>query len=238
MTNQQANLPATIEQHQDKFLSLMDNPEKFEQAKNLFISQVNANPKLASASPASLIGCFKEIVQYDLSLKSKNVCHIVPYSGSATLQLGYRGFEQIAYKHGVKHINKQVVYADDNFKIDLANNVVEIHEPGEIRTEFKGVYCVATMKTGESLAVYFTKAQIDEKRKRSKSQQYWSNGFSAMALKTAIIALCKRLPDFNHDFINADYEDIGKKDFNLDTRETILEAESASIFDDETENAE
>jgi recombination protein RecT len=225
-----SNLPAVMEsmnKANDALLTLAENPKKLEQTKLLFLSAIKANEKLAKCTPESLIACLRDVTQYNLDL-TKNSVNLVPYGGKATLILGYKGYEQIAMRCGSKGIKRDVVFEDDEFEIDLAAGVIVKHKPGNDRSKFKAVYAHTSMENGENYAVYLSEKQIGKKRSQSQSDSYWGEkGYEGMALKTAVIRLCKQLPNFNHDLISGEYQD--KKAVRIEDNQEIIEAETAEL---------
>jgi len=226
----QTNLPALIETNQDKFLAVMENPEKFNRLRSLFESAVNKNPKLASCSPASLMGSLKKLAQYDLDLTDENMAYLVPRKSECSLQVGFRGLQQIFYNKGGKKVFAQTVYSDDEFDIDLDKQVINKHKPGKERKEISGFYGVAVMQNGEQLVHYMTKSQMDEQRKKSMSDNYWENGFIGMSEKTVIRKVLNKVPQAKMTYLDAPETEIGKREFGLMNRAEVLEAESADIF--------
>ena len=236
------NLPALIEQHQDKFLTVMADPEKFNRLRNLFESQISKNPKLATCSPASLMGTLKQLAAYDIDLSAPDVAYLIPYGNECTLQISYLGLIQISMKKGaVKKIYSEVVFDSDEFEIDLSAQEIKKHKPGVERKNIVGVYAVALLANNEQVIAYMAKNQIDEAKNRAKTQQFWKH-YESMARKTIIKKVLKLIPKTNLSDVDKPAVEIGKRDFNLDSSVEILEAESASIFDDEpttdVENAE
>ena len=58
-----------------------------------------------------------------------NHAHIVPYNNVATLQIGYGGFIELAYRSGMTRISANVIYEDDEFEYELAENEYVRHKP-------------------------------------------------------------------------------------------------------------
>ena len=228
-----SNLPAIITEHQNKFLDVMENPEKFERTKNLFISAVNKNPKLASCSPVSLMGCLKKIAQLDIDITSEDMAYLVPYKNEAQVQLSYKALMAIAYNKGAKRIDAQIVYKDDDFDIDLDKGKINIHKPGEKRIEIAGVYGLVELSNGTVLVEYLTHDQIMKAKAKSRGTQFWNAGLEQMSRKTAIKAVLKKIPQSKISYIDAPEVEIGKSEFGLNSSEEIIEIESADIFGNE-----
>ena len=163
------------------------------------------NPKLLECSTRSLIGCIVEAAQLDLMLDS-NLGHAypVPYSGEATLQIGYKGLLTLALRSGfVKDIYAACVYEDDEFDYQLGSTPKIKHKPklGGDRDDGKiiAVYAVARTKEGGSVMDILPLSDIHKHRNHSHTWRKYKSGpwvehFSAMSEKTAIRMLCKKLP--------------------------------------------
>jgi len=235
MNENESNLPAIIESKQDKFLEVMENPEKFDRIKSLFVSQVNANKALKNCSPASLLGCLKKLATYDLDLTDSNMAYLVPYKSEATLQIGYKGLQQIFYNKGGKKVFAETVFEDDAFNIDLDKQQIKEHKPGKLRKEIIGFYAIAIMANGEQVIAYMSKGEMDEQRKQSRGDNYWKNGYRGMAEKTVIRKVLKKVPQSKITYIEASEVEIGKKDFGLLSNAEVIEAETADFFGDAIE---
>ncbi len=231
-----SNLPALVEEHQQKFLEVMENPEKFTRMKSLFISQISANKKLLQCSPASLMGCLKKLATFDLDLTDPNSAFLVPYGNEASLSIGYKGLQQIFYNKGGKKIFAETVFDDDDFEIDLSEQRIVKHIPGPLRKEMIGFYAIAVLENGEQLIRYMSKNEIDQQRKKSRGDNYWKNGYRGMAEKTVIRKVLNKIPQAKINQAVADEVEIGQKDFGLESTEEILEAETQSIFEEEADN--
>ena len=205
-----------IETNKDRFTGVMEKPENFDRLKMSFLSELNKNKKLAECSPASLAGCLMQVSQLGLDIGVVDEAYFVPYKGEATLQVSYKGLIKVAYNTGlVDLIRAEMVYADDDFVYDIGKNVIEKHKPGSSRKEPLGVYAEIKLKTGSSLIAYKTADQIAEARKRSRGDQFWSNGYEAMAKKVAIREAMKLLPKSKVNYIDTEAVNIGKTELGL-----------------------
>jgi recombination protein RecT len=224
-----SNLPQVIDEHQEKFLQVMENPEKFDRMKSLFISQVSANKKLQACSPASLMGALKKLAAYDLDLTDTNSAFLVPFGSEANLQIGYRGLQQIFYNKGGKKVFAETVFEDDDFEINLDEQRIVKHHPGKVRSEIAGFYAVAILSNGEQVIRYMSKTEMDEQRKKSRGDNYWKNGYRGMAEKTVIRKVLSKIPQAKITYIEANEVEIGQKEFGLESNAEIIEAETAEL---------
>lgn len=208
-----------IETNKDRFTGVMEKPENFDRLKMSFLSELNKNKKLADCSPASLAGCLMQVSQLGLDIGVVDEAYFVPYKGEATLQVSYKGLIKVAYNTGlVDLIRAEMVYKDDDFCYDIGKNKIEKHNPGESRKEPVGVYAEIKLKTGSSLIAYKTMDQIAESRKKSRGDQFWTNGFESMAKKVVIREAMKLLPKSKINVVDTEAVEIGKASFGLPSK--------------------
>ena len=167
---------------------------------------VQANPGLARCSIQSLVRSVAEAAQLGFSVDSSlGHAYLVPYKGSAKMIVGYRGFEQLAYRSGlVKRIHADVVFQFDEFEyVEGSETIFRHRRPtlGEPRGEVVGAYATATLDaTVAPLIAVLDLEELHERRARSASWKRkpadspWSTDPVAMYRKTAIRALASRLP--------------------------------------------
>lgn len=167
---------------------------------------VQANPGLARCSIQSLVRSVAEAAQLGFSVDSSlGHAYLVPYKGAAKMIVGYRGFEQLAYRSGlVKRIHADVVFQFDEFEyVEGSETVFRHRRPalGEPRGEVVGAYATATLDP--NVAPLIAVLDLEELHaRRSKSASWkrkpvdspWTTDPVAMYRKTAIRALASRLP--------------------------------------------
>jgi recombination protein RecT len=135
--------------------------------------------------------------------------YFVPFGKQVTFIPGYRGLMKLARNSGlIANIYAQEVYEGDELIIayGLLRDLVHIpafREDNGPKT-LTHVYAVAHYKEpGVPPAfIILTRAQVDETRKRSKTNKDttpWATDYIAMAQKTAIRRLCKWLPQTSEE---------------------------------------
>jgi len=162
----------------------------------------NKNPALMRCTPASIIASVVEAAQLGLSVDGVlGHSYLVPYSGRATLQVGYRGMIHMAYKSGsVERITADVVYEGDMFDYQEGTGAFLHHRrPLDAEEDGRtiGAFALCRLKGASSdLFRVLPLRQIERHRKRSKSGNTgpWKTDYDAMAMKTAIRMLAKLLP--------------------------------------------
>lgn len=155
-------------------------------------------PKLMNCTPVSLFGGVLAAAELRLELAGPTgQAYLVPYKNECQLQIGYKGFVQLAHRSSlVKRITPRVVYQGDQFHIQYGTTQVIVHHPKFPQEgDPVGYYCVAEMVNGGTDFEYMTLEEMAKHRGRfAKSQGIWEAHFDEMAKKTMIRKLAKRLP--------------------------------------------
>ena len=158
-------------------------------------------PRLRECSPMSLLGAVIQASELGLELSSPlGHAYLVPYGKEAVLQIGYRGFMDLAYRSGqVAAMPMRMVHAADRFRVCYGTEDRIEHEPamGD-RGEVTGYYSVLKLRDGGRDFEYMSVAECELHRDRyaanKRSDGPWATHFDAMALKTTLRRLAKRFP--------------------------------------------
>ncbi len=158
--------------------------------------------KLREADRASLYSA----VFYALSMGLEVLpvfghCYFIPFAGEVKLIMGYQGLMELVRRSGkVSTITAVAVHEDDHFEALLGTANRINHEPrntGEARP-LTHTYAVAFYSPTEWQFVVMERHEIETVKARSKGAKKrdspWNTDFERMAIKTAIIRLCKQLP--------------------------------------------
>lgn len=232
---EKTNLPvlpviAKIEERQDNFKNLMENPKKFEILKNKLAAEMRKNPKLQDCDPASIGGALMKAIQLDLDIGETDECYLVPRKGVASFQISYKGLIKIAYQTGfVDVVRSEVVYQDDDFEFDVADQKIVKHKPGHKRDFAIGYYAVVSLKTGKEIVKYFTRSQIDMRKEKSASQNFWKNGYDQMAQKVCVREALKLIPKSKITYIDSNETEIGS-DLGLQTKDDKIKVMDAELL--------
>lgn len=163
------------------------------------LTECGRNPKLLDCTPRSLIGGLIVASQLGLELgPALGQAYLVPFKGNAQLIPGYRGYITLAHRSGqVKRITPETVREKDVFRLVRGTNQSLIHEPHpDCDGQSTGYYAIIELVNGGVDFEYMTKGQAEKHRDRyalSKTGP-WLTEFDAMAEKTCILRLGKRIP--------------------------------------------
>lgn len=161
-----------------------------------------ANPALLKCRPITLFGAVLQSAQLGLELGGPaGQCYLVPFKGSATLLVGYRGFINLAHRSGrVKRISPTVVRAKDHLRVSYGSDRRIEHEPlfteEGLAAPVIAYYTDIELVNGGRDFDVLSLRQAEEHRDRfalSKNGP-WKDNFDQMALKTTVRSLLKRMP--------------------------------------------
>lgn len=166
---------------------------------------LSSNSMLAGVNADSITGAVFTACAMNLPLNNNlGYAYIVPFKGAAQLQIGYKGFLQLAQRTGqIKSINAIAVHDTDTEESVLARltSLIPKKVTGQVigytaRLEtITGFVAVVTM-TSEELEAHADRYSQTYKAAKSKGQNYsvWHQNFDAMAKKTVIKAVMKYCP--------------------------------------------
>lgn len=210
-----------------------------EQFVRVMLTTLQKNPKLAECSPASFLGSLLDAAQLGLMISGPlGQAHLVPFKGTAQLILGYTGKIDLAFRSGrVAGLDFDFVCEGDTFEYERGSNsrlkFVRKARPmgrdgGYSPEQVIGAWAAAKVG-GEPVFVALTKGDIDAARSRSaavrngKTDSPWFTDYGAMAAKTAVHRLAKRLPlspEIQSLIAREDAIEIGELELNLDATES------------------
>jgi phage RecT family recombinase len=115
---------------------------------------------------------------------------VILQGGKLTLQVGYKGYLELANKAGY-HFTTNIINSNDTYNIDLANTTIT-HSPNLLDAgNFIAVY-VLIKKDGDAWLEVMTKKEVDKIKGTTKSKA-WDNYYGEMAKKVVIKRTIKRL---------------------------------------------
>jgi recombination protein RecT len=175
---------------------------------------VATNPALNRCTPTSIVSALLSVATSGLSV-DPNLGHayFVPYGESVQLQIGYKGYIQLAHRAGWM-VKSFPVYDVDTYteesdgwdeKVTFIKNLAARDE-GNNKWVFEhliGVRVAARhADTKDEYALFVPKAIIEKLRKLSSNQKnahaaptgIWQNNYAEMAQAKAIKQLIKKLP--------------------------------------------
>lgn len=166
-------------------------------------------PKIAAATPESLLTAMMACVQLDLMPNTpEGLAYVIPYGNAVQFQVGYKGIIELAHRTGlIRKIDAELVFEGDVFHVRLGTARTLEHEPNfEVdRTDYKKVthvYATATLATGETVFNVMSRKEIEKVQvtaKAATTDSPWHKWWGEMAKKTAVKRLAKLLPSSAED---------------------------------------
>jgi recombination protein RecT len=160
------------------------------------LSIVNNNSYLKNASPESIYSAAMMAASLDLPVSpSLGFSYIVPYSGQAQFQVGYKGLIQLALRSGqFKTISVTPVYEGQlleqnpltGFKFDFSNKLSD---------NCIGYAAYFSLINGFEKTMYMSKEEVTahgKKYSKTFSNGTWAKDFDAMAQKTVLKLLISK----------------------------------------------
>lgn len=166
------------------------------------VTALKNNPRLLECTEGSLINSVTQAAELGLEVNSPlGYAYLVPYKDQCTLQIGYRGFINLAHRSGrVSSMAAEVVYENDTFSIELGTNRRLIHRPflnGD-RGKKLGAYATVNFRDGTTDFEYMAADEIAAIKARSAGARQkggpWDTDENEMWRKTPIRRLAKRVP--------------------------------------------
>lgn len=169
-----------------------------------FISSVlslrNANKALRLADPMSIITASAVAATLDLPINQNlGFAHIVPYSGVAQFQMGWKGFVQLAIRTGLyQTMNAAEIYEGELVRYNRITGETEIDESRRKSDKIVAYVAYFKLTTGFEKYLLMTVEQIQRHAKRysqaynKKGDSIWHTDFNSMALKTVLKLLLSK----------------------------------------------
>lgn len=168
----------------------------------------NRTPGLQDCEPVTVLACIIQASELGLELSGPlGHAWMVPYRNNKTgtteaqFQVGYRGFIDLAFRSGkLSSFVFRTVYANDFFEVEYGSQQRIIHRPAmKDRGDAVGYYACINMKDGGHDFEYLSKDDALKHMDRyakgtTRSDSPWRNEFDAMAMKTCVRRLAKRVP--------------------------------------------
>ena len=181
------------------------------------LSLVKSTPQLAAADPKTVISAAMTAATLKLPINPNlGFAYIVPYKDTATFQMGYKGYIQLAMRTGqYKTINASVVYEGQIEDVDFITG--EIIRGKKKSDKVVGYVAYFELINGFSKMVYMTHEEMlhhamtysqayKYDKKNGKKSSVWTTNFEAMGLKTVLKQLISKYGIMSIDMQGAGLE--------------------------------
>lgn len=181
------------------------------------LSLVKSTPQLAAADPKTVISAAMTAATLKLPINPNlGFAYIVPYKDTATFQMGYKGYIQLAMRTGqYKTINASVVYEGQIEDVDFVTG--EIIRGKKKSDKVVGYVAYFELINGFSKMVYMSHEDMMRHaltysqaykydQKNGKKSSVWTTNFEAMGLKTVLKQLISKYGIMSIDMQGAGLE--------------------------------
>lgn len=201
--------------HNEEFVSkaqdiLQDGTPQFMAS---VLTLANSNKLLGECDPIKLYNCCLMAAALKLPFNQNlGQAYIVPFKGEPQLQIGWKGFIQLAQRSGqFKRINCSDVREGEIVKRDRLTGEIEFDWLDDTEREKKqviGYVAYFELLNGYQQTLYMSKAEVEAHAKKY-SQTYkqgfgvWKDNFDAMARKTLIKRILNQFAPLSVDMAKA-----------------------------------
>lgn len=173
--------------------------EETESFMSSVLTVFNDNDLLQKADPRTILAAAATAASLHLPvLPTLGKAYIVPYGGSASFQLGYKGCIELAMRTGqMKSIVAVPVYEGEITKWDKFTEEIERGE--KVSDKVIGYYAAFELLNGFRKATYWTVKEVEnhaltysqQSKNAGKLAGVWKTQFDAMARKTVLMSILK-----------------------------------------------
>lgn len=180
--------------------------EKAQGFASSLLSLVAQDQALANADPNTVLVAALSAAVLDLPVeKNLGYAYVVPYKGRAQLQIGYKGYIQMAHRTGLyKVLNVVTLYDGEFIKWDPVKEELVTDVTARASEVPVGVAAFFELNNGFTKTVFWTMDQIESHRQKyAKASNIWKTEYLAMAEKTVLKHLISRWGPLTVSFQNA-----------------------------------
>lgn len=212
------------------------------------LSLANSNPDLQKCDPIKLYNVCLMSAAIKLPFNQNlGQAYIIAYKGEPQLQIGWKGFVQLAQRSGqFKTINCTDVREGEIKKNDRLTGEIEFEwindETERQKAPIIGYVAFFELLNGFRKMLYMTKAELDAHAKRysqtyKKGYGVWKDNFNAMAQKTVIKLILNKYAPLSVDMQKAiELDQAGDEGEYIDNQEKvqIIDAELGESEEDQS----
>lgn len=158
---------------------------------------IQGSEKLRECSPESVHNALLDVAFTGLTLApSQSLLYLIPYEGKATLSIGYRGMEQLAFRTGLID-SVQAALVCENDPVFTVNTGREgryvLHEEARSdRGDVTHAYCIAYFSNGKQHVEVMDRDMLETveaaaTKKNPRGGAVWRSGFRGEMQKKAVI---------------------------------------------------
>lgn len=204
------------------------------------LTLVNSDRSLNGCNSYELYNCCLMAAALKLPFnKDLGQAWIIAYGGKPQLQIGWKGFMQLAQRSGqFRTIHCTDVKAGEIKNIDRLSGEIEFDwmqdDTERVKAETVGYVAYFKLLNGFEQTLYMTKAELETHAKKysqtyKKGYGVWKDNFDAMARKTVIKLILNRYAPLSVDMQKAIELDQADADGNYIDNRPVIEVEEAEL---------
>ena len=160
------------------------NPNKAKSELGFAMQIFQNNPTLQRCDPTSILNAVVNVARTSITLNPvMKLAYLIPRKNKCVLEFSYMGLVAMLRDNGcIKSISAHIVYEDENFEFDLANNKIR-HLPKYAQSENEhnlrkiiGCYSRATLPNNEIVYEFMPMWEIEKVKRSSEGSD---NKYSA-----------------------------------------------------------
>jgi recombination protein RecT len=185
------------------------NPNKAKSELGFAMQIFQNNPSLQRCDPQSILNAVVNVARTSITLNPvMRLAYLIPRKNKCILEFSYMGLVAMLRDNGcIKSISAHIVYEDENFEFDLANNKIK-HLPKYAQSENEhnlrkiiGCYSRATLPNNEVVYEFMPMWEIDKVKRSSEGSDNkysaWNTWKDEMIKKSVIKRHFKMLISVN-----------------------------------------
>lgn len=213
--------------------------ERTSQFMSSVLSLVNANQTLQRADPIKVYNACLMSASLNLPVNNNlGYSYIIPYKDDVQLQIGWKGFVQLAQRSGqFKTIVANPVYENELTGINPMTGEVEFEFKIEKEGAIVGYMAYFKLLNGFEKSLYMSVKELNTHAKKysqtfKKGYGVWNDNFDAMAIKTVVKLLLNKYAPLSIDMQKAIKID-QKVDDDYKDNKPSFDVEGAELGDNE-----
>lgn len=165
----------------------------------VILTELRKTPRLLNCTRESFLGAMMQVAQLGLEVgNTLGQAYLIPYKQECTLQIGYKGLIELAYRGGIL-MEAREIRENDDFVFDYGSErPLQRHawKVGNPRGEIIGYYATASLPDGRQKLLVMDESEIEARRLRSRAKDDgpWKTDRAAMSRKTLVRALAPQVP--------------------------------------------
>lgn len=174
-----------------------DKTLKFSAQRSFALQLIQGSEDLRKCSPESIHNCLLDVAYTGLTLApSQALLYLIPYADKATLCIGYRGMEQMAYATGVVSLIQSALVCENDPVFNVGTGpdgrYIMHEEARKDRGDVTHSYCIAQFKNGKQHTEVMDREDLEAveeaaTKRNPRGGAVWKSRFRGEMQKKAVV---------------------------------------------------